>query len=64
MSKSDGLWTDLNPVQQFLYYDGVWSNFFRRGAGNNTTYKLVPDTGIEPSDGSFTQISGGVLARW
>ena len=63
MSKLYGIWTDLNPVQQFLYYDKIWSNFF--GCRNELTFKLIEDAGgIKPSASSFTQTSGGVLARW
>lgn len=63
MSELDGIWTGLNPVQQFLYYDKVWSNFFR--CGDEMTFKLIEDANyIKPSASSFNQISGGVLARW
>ena len=63
MRKLDGIWADLHQVQQFLYYDKVWSNFF--SCHNEMTFKLVEDAGsIEPSASSFNQISGGVLARW
>jgi hypothetical protein len=63
MSKLDGIWTELSPVQQFLYYDKIWSNFFN--CHNEMTFKLVEHAGdIKPSASSFTQISGGVLARW